>query len=108
MDAPAGRYRRTTLTAQQALCFVGEDDDALGEPTTLVGDAHAAGLAVVVYTFRNENEYLPSDLRIGDDPSDYGDAIAEYLAFYEAGIDGVWSDNPDTALIAREEFLRDR
>lgn len=85
-----------------------EDDDSLGEPTTLVADAHAEGLKVIAYTFRNENDYLPTDLRIGDDPSDYGDAIAEYLAFYEAGIDGVWSDNPDTALIAREEFLSTR
>jgi glycerophosphoryl diester phosphodiesterase len=80
-------------------------DATLGEPTSLVDDAHAAGLRVAAYTFRNENQYLPADMRIGTNPGDYGDAFAEYLAFYEVGVDGVWSDNPDTAMLAREDFL---
>jgi glycerophosphoryl diester phosphodiesterase len=87
-------------------------DGALGEPTSLVDDAHAAGLLVHPYTFRNENQFLPADLRRGGgdgeydyaepDPSDYGDAFAEYAAFYAAGVDGLFSDNPDTAVAARE------
>jgi glycerophosphoryl diester phosphodiesterase len=80
-------------------------DGSLGEQTTLVRDAHAAGLKVAPWTFRNENRFLPTDMRTGDDPNDYGDAFAEYGAYYEAGIDGVWSDNPDTAIVARAEFL---
>jgi glycerophosphoryl diester phosphodiesterase len=74
------------------------------EPTSFIDDAHAAGLKVVAYTFRNENQYLPPALRSSDDPNAYGDAFAEYKKFYGLGIDGVFSDNPDTALAARAEW----
>ena len=33
-------------------------------------DAHAAGLDVVAYTFRNENQFLPAELRLGANPND--------------------------------------
>ena len=75
-------------------------DGALGTPTSLVRDAHAAGLLVHPYTFRNENEFLPADLRSPGTPADYGDPFAEYRAFLDAGVDGLFSDNPDTALLA--------
>jgi glycerophosphoryl diester phosphodiesterase len=74
---------------------------ALGEPTSLVEDAHEAGLLVHPYTFRNENQFLPASLRNGADPSHYGDAVAEYAAFFAARVDGLFSDNPDTAVAAR-------
>ena len=35
-------------------------------------DAHAAGLDVVAYTFRNENTFLPLELRRGADPIAWG------------------------------------
>jgi glycerophosphoryl diester phosphodiesterase len=82
-----------------------EADGSLGEPTSLVDDAKAAGLDVMAWTFRNENQYLPTDLRWGDDPGAYGDAFAEFQAFFEAGVEGVWADNPDTAMMARDDFL---
>jgi glycerophosphoryl diester phosphodiesterase len=71
-----------------------------GSPTTLVGDAHQAGLLVHVWTFRDENAFLPAELRRGDDPAASGDAAAEYAAFLAAGIDGMFSDHPDTAVAA--------
>jgi glycerophosphoryl diester phosphodiesterase len=76
-------------------------DDTLGAPTALVPDAHAVGLLVHPYTFRNENQFLPADLRSAGGPADYGDVFAEYAAFYAAGVDGVFADNPDTAVAAR-------
>jgi len=78
-----------------------DTDDALAEPTSLVADAHAAGLLVHPYTFRNENQFLPANLRSGSSPTDYGDVFAEYAAFFAAGVDGVFTDNPDTAVAAR-------
>ncbi len=75
---------------------------ALGEPTGLVDRAHAVDLLVHPYTFRNENQFLPVDLRSGPDPTAYGDALAEYAAYFAAGVDGVFSDNPDTAITARQ------
>ena len=70
-------------------------------PTDFVQRAHRAGLLVHPYTFRNENEFLPLELRSGPVLSDYGDAFGEYEQFYELGVDGLFSDNPDTAVEAR-------
>lgn len=80
-------------------------------PTTLVDDAHAAGLLVHPYTFRSENTLLPLELRVGDSshpafPGFYGRAFDEYRQFYALGVDGLFSDNPDTAAEARRKFLR--
>jgi glycerophosphoryl diester phosphodiesterase len=73
---------------------------ASGPSTGLVRAAHRAGLAVVPYTFRNENTFLPAELRSGDGPAAYGDAFSEYRRFLRLGVDGLFSDNPDTALEA--------
>ncbi|MFT7835093.1 glycerophosphodiester phosphodiesterase [Saccharothrix sp. BKS2] len=73
----------------------------LGQPTTLVRDAHVRGLTVHSWTFRNENTFLPADLRTSTDPAAYGRALEEYARFYATGLDGVFADNPDTAVEAR-------
>jgi glycerophosphoryl diester phosphodiesterase len=80
-------------------------DGTLGQPTSFVADAHAVGLLVHPYTFRNENTFLPPALQVGDDPADYGDAITEQLRFWEAGVDGLFTDNPDTGVLTRDLFL---
>jgi glycerophosphoryl diester phosphodiesterase len=66
-------------------------------PTTLVADAHKAGLLVHAYTFRNETRRIPADFK--NDPK------AEYKAFLRLGVDGVFTDFTDTALQARTEYL---
>jgi glycerophosphoryl diester phosphodiesterase len=79
--------------------------DATGRslpPTSFVDDAHRARLDVVAYTFRNENSFLPLELRSSADPAEYGNALAEYEQFFKLGVDGVFSDNPDTAKAARD------
>lgn len=68
-------------------------------PSTLVADAHKAGLLVHPYTFRNEKRRIPADFK--------GDPKAEYKAFYRLGVDGLFSDFPDTALKARDEFVQE-
>jgi glycerophosphoryl diester phosphodiesterase len=83
------------------------------EPTSLVDDAHEAGLLVHPYTFRNENNFLPADFRQGDPASESflgatGDAPAEYRLFFRLGVDGLFSDNPDTAVASRHRFLSRR
>ncbi|MEU1620389.1 glycerophosphodiester phosphodiesterase [Streptomyces sp. NPDC005722] len=80
----------------------------LGKPTTLVRDAHKAGLILHPYTMRNENSFLPADFRVGTDPNAYGDAFGAFKVYFEQGIDGIFSDNCDTALLARAEFLARR
>jgi glycerophosphoryl diester phosphodiesterase len=70
-------------------------------PTGLVGRAHAVDLRVFPWTYRNENRFLPAELRSDGGPAAYGDAFAEYAAHLEAGVDGLISDHPDTAVSAR-------
>jgi glycerophosphoryl diester phosphodiesterase len=76
-------------------------DDTLGTPTGLVAAAHAAGLLVMPYTFRAENQFLPAGLRSGTEPAGYGRAIDEQLAFLRTGVDGLFTDQPDIAVLAR-------
>ncbi|WIT10892.1 glycerophosphodiester phosphodiesterase [Paucibacter sediminis] len=68
-------------------------------PTSLIADAHKAGLFVHAYTFRNEKRRLAFDY--GGDPQ------KEYLQFYRLGLDGLFSDFPDTALAARAAYLKE-
>jgi glycerophosphoryl diester phosphodiesterase len=73
-----------------------ESDRKLLPPTDLVARAHARGLLVHPYTFRNEAYRLQSDYG--------GNPVNEYLAFYRAGVDGVFSDFAGTAFAARDLF----
>ncbi|MDP9347435.1 MAG: glycerophosphodiester phosphodiesterase [Actinomycetota bacterium] len=71
-------------------------------PTSFVGDAHAAGLQVVPYTFRAENIFLPLELRVGTVPSDTGNLFGEISQFVALGIDGLFTDNADVAKAVRD------
>ena len=75
------------------------NDASTQPPTTLIDDAHKAGLFVHAYTFRNEQRRLAFDYN--KDPK------AEYLQFYRLGLDGLFSDFPDTALEARKTYLQE-
>jgi glycerophosphoryl diester phosphodiesterase len=83
-------------------------DGRLLAPTNVVRDAHRVGLQVHPFTFRNENAFLPLDFRRGTDPAAYGNAFAEYQLFFAAGVDGVFSDNGDTAVEARDAWVAAR
>lgn len=71
----------------------------LGEPTSLVHDAHAAGLRVHPWTFRRENYFLPLADKGGINPAGHGDLGAEIDAYLATGIDGLFSDNPREAVL---------
>ena len=70
-------------------------------PTSFVRDAHRARLLVHPYTFRAENNFLPLELRRGSDPAQYGDLFSEIGQFYDLGVDGVFTDNPDIGVETR-------
>ncbi len=64
-------------------------DGSLGRPTSLVADAHAAGLFVHVWTLRADPAFLPKGYA--------GDPAAEVRRMVELGVDGFFTDFPDLA-----------
>jgi glycerophosphoryl diester phosphodiesterase len=70
-----------------------DGNNQLLSPTSVLSNAHAEDLLVHVWTFRNENIFLPSNLQ--DSP------LKEYEIFMKLGIDGVFTDNVDTAIQAK-------
>jgi len=76
----------------------------LTQPTGVVSRAHRVGLVVHAFTFRDENQFLPADYRIGTDPNAKGDAFSEYARFFDIGVDGVFADYTDTAIEARDLY----
>jgi glycerophosphoryl diester phosphodiesterase len=80
-------------------------DDSLLAPAAVIDDAHEAGLAVHAWTFRAENRFLPADFRIGTNPDARGDIISEYELFLRLGVDGLFTDFPDTLVAARVGLL---
>jgi glycerophosphoryl diester phosphodiesterase len=77
-------------------------------PTNFVQNAHRERLVVHPWTFRRENNFLPEQYRQGNSASALYLAAAGNLPgwlrlFYELGVDGVFTDNPDTGVAVREE-----
>jgi glycerophosphoryl diester phosphodiesterase len=103
-DAPAAHAAPGALVAPAGLAFVRTYADALGPdkalvqpaepgaaalppPTSLVADAHRAGLRVHVWTLRGDAPFLPAAYR--------GDAGAEWRRLAALGVDGMFGDMPD-------------
>ena len=80
-------------------------DGSLGVPTTLIKDAHQAGLKVHGWTFRAENHFLPTDFRKGPDPAMHGKLAEEISTFLALGMDGFFADQSDIGVAARNGFV---
>ena len=78
-----------------------EASGALGEPTTLVEDAHAAGLIVTPWTLRAVDLHRGDPLRPSDGARTRAEAFEEMLACLRAGVDGFFADEPDLGVAAR-------
>lgn len=94
------RRTGTQLVTPESLKHIAQFADALGvhsrmvvgahvsdTPTTLVADAHAAGLAVHVWTLRPEPAFLAGRYA--------GDPYAEVRELTQLGVDGLFGDYPD-------------
>jgi glycerophosphoryl diester phosphodiesterase len=90
------------ITPAQGVDAAGHAVTALNQasnmvPTSLIADAHKAGLFVHPFTFRDEAEHLTKTYD--------GDAKAEYKAYFDLGADGVFTDFSSTARVALTEWL---
>jgi glycerophosphoryl diester phosphodiesterase len=83
--------------------MIRKGDDA---PSTLVADAHAAGLRLHPWTFRAENFFLPASLRQGMDPRAHGLLVDEIDRYLALGIDGFFTDFPYLGAQARDAAKR--
>jgi glycerophosphoryl diester phosphodiesterase len=66
--------------------------------TSLIVDAHKAGLFVHPYTFRDEAENLTKTY--------HGDPKAEYKEYFDLGADGIFTDFSTTGRVALTEWLK--
>ncbi|RRS00119.1 glycerophosphodiester phosphodiesterase family protein [Glycomyces terrestris] len=103
-DAELDEYAETldTVSLNKNRIVPRDANGYLLEPTDVVERAHERGLDVHVWTFRNENQFLPADFRQGSGGATWGDFEAEYELFYSLGVDAVFSDYPDKAIAARD------
>lgn len=93
-----GPYKRYILPTKTIQGKDGQKSEEKLSPTPLVKLAHAEGLLVHPYTFRSDERYLLKSYN--NDPQ------AEYLDFFNQGVDGVFTDFPDHAVKARETYLK--
>lgn len=93
------------IGAEKSVIIPRNGDGTLGRPSSVVRDAHRAGLIVHAWTFRVENQFLPADFRSSSDPNAPGDLDGEIRAFLDAGIDGFFTDNPDIGAAVTAEPL---
>lgn len=73
------------------------NDKGSVQTTSFITDAHTAGLKVHPYTFRPENNFLPAPLKCSQDkPAERcpSGALKEFEAYFKAGVDGVFTDDP--------------
>jgi glycerophosphoryl diester phosphodiesterase len=77
---------------------------ALATPQA-VAAAHAVNLRVHVWTFRAENEFLPLDLQVGNDPAAHGRLVDEIRLYLERGIDGFFVDFPAIGVQVRDAYI---
>lgn len=73
----------------------------ISNATNFVSHAHAAGLKVHPFTFRAENAFLPVNLRTGVEPTARGQVEQEIRLFLQTGIDGLFTDQVDAGIKAR-------
>ncbi|MCL6435461.1 MAG: esterase-like activity of phytase family protein [Leptolyngbyaceae cyanobacterium HOT.MB2.61] len=76
--------------------IINDADRVTLPPTSLVQDAHAVGLLVHPYTFRNEGRFLASDYK--------GNPELEYQQFIRLGVDGYFTDFPGTGNLVRDQI----
>ena len=78
---------------------ISDADRFLGQPTSLISDAHNAGLLLHPYTFRSDPYFLSPDYQ--------GQPLREYEQFIQLGVDGYFSDFANDGYAAKQKAIQD-
>lgn len=109
MVSPAGLRKIARYADSVGYCkdlmFPRSADGSIARPSMAIRWAHDAGLQVTGWTFRRENTFLPASFRSSADPAAIGDLKGEITTFLAAGMDNVFSDDPDVAVAAVRAFV---
>jgi glycerophosphoryl diester phosphodiesterase len=84
------------------------DFEVSGDPRTYADLATAAGSRQVARYADGvgpSKDYIVPRSAAASSLAPYGRALAEYEQFFRLGVDGLFSDNPDTAAEARSSFV---
>jgi glycerophosphoryl diester phosphodiesterase len=102
---PLGPAELDDIATYASVVSVHRDRLAPGseDGAALIDAAHRRGLDVHVWTFGSDCPYgnLPASLGFPDDPEQWQPSLRMYRAYYEMGIEAVFSDAPDIAVYAR-------
>ncbi|MGG7464547.1 glycerophosphodiester phosphodiesterase family protein [Plantibacter sp. YIM 135347] len=92
------------ISVDKTMLLATSDDGAVVASADLVERAHAAGLVVYTWTLRPENRFLSPGNQVGEDAAAFGDWRAEFDAVLSTGVDGIFVDQPDLGVDARDAF----
>ena len=98
------RSRVDGISVDKSLILETDETGRVLGASDLVDLAHAAGLEIYCWTLRPENRFLAKSFRHGRLKADFGDWPAEFRTIMGTGIDGVFVDHPDLAVLARDEL----
>lgn len=90
------------VSLDKALVMPRDHEDTARATSDVVARAHRMGLEVFTWTLRAENRFLPQNFRVGRAAGDFGRWPDEFAALIATGVDGVFADQPDLAVAARE------
>ncbi|HEY0247444.1 MAG TPA: glycerophosphodiester phosphodiesterase family protein [Gryllotalpicola sp.] len=103
-----GLYRLAATQGLDAIDGISVEKALLLEPaaeggtTDLVDRAHAVGLAVFTWTLRPENAFLSAPFRTEGGKGAFGHWQQEFRTLMASGVDGVFADHPDLAIVVRD------
>ncbi len=104
----AGLYRLSGLvdgiSVDKSLILETDAAGNVDRASELVDEAHSAGLEIYCWTLRPENRFLAKNFRRGRLKAFWGDWQAEFRTVMDTGIDGVFTDHPDLAVMVRDDL----
>jgi glycerophosphoryl diester phosphodiesterase len=95
------------VSVPKSLILETDEGGTVTGASPLVDAAHAAGLYIYCWTLRPENRFLAPSFRRGRYKAAFGDWSAEFRTIMGSGVDGVFVDHPDLAVMVRAQLQRE-